>query len=225
MGHDLELTAADGHKLAAYRADPTKAPRGALVVVQEIFGVNSHIRRVTDSFATEGYVAIAPAMFDRIERGVNLGYTPDAIKKGRELKGQITTEMMTKDVEAAIAHVASAGPRVNVGLVGYCWGGFVTWMCAHHARGITCAAPYYGTGTVENGDLPPRVPVMGHYSDRDASIPTDKVRALADKHEGVQIFIYEADHGFNCDERGSYNADAAKLARERTLGFFRQHVG
>jgi len=219
---DLELKAADGHTFAAYRADPTGTARGAIVVVQEIFGVNSHIRSVADGFAADGYVAIAPAMFDRIERGVNLGYTPETIQKGRALKAQITTEWMKLDVEAAIGAVASAG---KVGLVGYCWGGFVTWMCAHHANGITCAVPFYGSGTVENGELAPGVPVMGHFSDRDASLPVDKVLALADKHPGVQMFIYPAEHGFNCDQRGSYNAEAAKLARERTLGFFRQHVG
>ena len=222
MSTQLELTAADGHRVAAYRADPTGTPRGAIVVVQEIFGVNSHIRSVVDRFAADGYVAIAPAMFDRVERGVDLGYTPDAIKRGRDLKAQITTEWMTRDVEAAIANVAAAG---KVALVGYCWGGFVTWMCAHHAKGLACAVDYYGSGTVENGDLRPRVPLMGHFSDHDGSLPTDKVQALASKHDNVQIFIYPAEHGFNCDVRGSYDAGAAKLARERTLQFFGQHIG
>lgn len=218
---DVELLAADHHSFYAYRAEPEGTPRGAIVVVQEIFGVNSHIKCVVDRFAADGYVAIAPSMFDRVERGVNLGYTPDAVQKGRALKAQITTEWMVRDVEAAVASVAHAG---KVGLVGYCWGGFVTWMCAHHAKGIACAVPYYGTGTVENGDLAPRVPVMGHYSDRDASIPADQVKALETKHANVQIFIYPAEHGFNCDHRASYNADAAELARARTLDFLKRHV-
>jgi carboxymethylenebutenolidase len=222
MGTQLELTTSDGHKLAAYRADPQGTPRGAIVVIQEIFGVNSHIRNVVDGFAADGYVAIAPAMFDRIERGVELGYNQDGFTRGRELKGKITTEYMTRDAQAAIDSVAGVG---KVGQVGYCWGGFVTWMCAHHANGLACAVDYYGSGTVENGELAPRVPLMGHFSDRDSSLPVDKVQALATKHDNVQIFIYPAEHGFNCDQRGSYNADAAKTARERTLAFFRQHIG
>lgn len=219
---DLELTAADGHVLAAYRADPAGTPRGAIVVIQEIFGVNSHIRRVADGFAADGYIAIAPAMFDRIERGVSLGYTPETITKGRALKVQITLDMMIADVEAAIAAVAHAG---KVGIVGYCWGGYVTWMAAAHARGLTCAVPYYGGGMLEHGDETPKVPVMGHFGDRDTIVPVDGVRQLAAKNPGHQFFIYAADHGFNCDERGSYDAAAATLARERTLAFFRQHVG
>lgn len=219
---DLELTTSDGHTLAAYVATPDGAPRGGVVVVQEIFGVNSHIRSVADGFAADGYLAIAPAMFDRIERGIDLDYTPPSIKRGRELKTQITTAWMTHDVAAAIAQVARAG---KVGVVGYCWGGFVSWMIAHHARGLVCAVDYYGSGTVENGELTPRVPVMGHFSDRDASLPTDKVEALARKHRGVEIYIYPGEHGFNCDQRGSYHAESARLARDRTLAFFRRHIG
>ena len=221
-GQDVELLAADHHSFYAYRAEPSGTPRGAIVVVQEIFGVNSHIKSVVDRFAADGYLAIAPAMFDRVERGVNLGYTPDAIKHGRELKAKITTEWMKADVEAAVANVATAG---KIGLVGYCWGGFVTWMCAHHAQGLSCAVDYYGSGTVENGHLAPRVPVMGHFSDRDASLPNDKLDAIAGKHANVQFFTYPAEHGFNCDQRGSYHAESAKLARERTMAFFGEHIG
>ena len=216
----IELTATDGHKLAAYRADPSGTPRGAIVVVQEIFGVNHHIRAVTDAFAADGYVAIAPALFDRIERNVDLPYT--AVPEGRALKVQITTEMAMCDLDAAIRAVAPAG---KVGIVGYCWGGFITWMASAHAHGLACAVPYYGGGMLENMDIVPRVPVMGHFGDRDTLLPLDKVKQLIAKHPQHQFFIYEADHGFNCDERGSYDEPAAKLARERTLAFFRQHVG
>jgi carboxymethylenebutenolidase len=219
---ELTLTAADGHSFAVYRADPAGTPRGAIVVVQEIFGVNAHIRRVTDGFAADGYVAIAPAMFDRVERGVNLEYTRGDISKGRALKTRITTEMMTRDVEAAIAEVAGAG---KVGIVGYCWGGFVAWMCSATASGLSCAVPYYGGGMTEAMDIEPRVPVMMHMSDRDTGLPVDKVRALAAKHPQAQLFLYEAEHGFNCDMRGSYNEAAATLARQRTLDFFHTHVG
>jgi carboxymethylenebutenolidase len=219
---DLQLTASDGHTLDAYLATPAGTPRGAIVVVQEIFGVNSHIRSVADGWAEDGYLAIAPAMFDRVERGVNLGYTPDAVTKGRALKVKITTEWMTRDVEAAVAHVANAG---KVGCVGYCWGGFVCWIAAHHAKNLACAVDYYGSGTVENSELAPRVPVMLHMSDKDGSLPVDKLQTIASRHAGVELFVYAGEHGFNCDQRGSFHAPSAQLARERTRDFFRKHVG
>ena len=222
MGKLIELTAADGHKLAAYRADPTGKPRGGIVVIQEIFGVNSHIKQVADGFAADGYVAIAPAMFDRAQRNVELGYTPEDIAKGREIRGKITNDMAVKDAEAAVKAAAAAG---KVGIVGYCWGGLVTWLAAAKISGLSAAVPYYGGGILDNADLQPKVPLMGHFGEKDAHIPVEGVKKLAEKHPKHQIFIYAADHGFNCDHRGSYNAPAAKQARERTLEFFRKHVG
>jgi carboxymethylenebutenolidase len=222
MGEPLRLTAADGHTFAAYRAVPKGKPRGALIVVPEIFGVNHHIKSVTDRFTADGYVAIAPALFDRIERDVDFEYTPDKVARGRQIKAQITTEMMMADLTAVVAAVAGYGA---IGVVGYCWGGFVTWMASAYLAGIRCAVPYYGGGMLENIDIEPRVPVMGHFGDRDAIIPVSGVRQLIAKHPAHQFYIYEADHGFNCDERGSYDAAAASLARERTLSFFREHVG
>jgi carboxymethylenebutenolidase len=222
MGKMIELTAADGHKLAAYRADPTGKPRGGIVVIQEIFGVNSHIKQVADGFAADGYVAIAPAMFDRAQRNVELGYTPEDIAKGREIRGKITNDMAVKDAEAAVKAAAAAG---KVGIVGYCWGGLVTWLAAAKISGLSAAVPYYGGGILDNADLQPKVPLMGHFGEKDAHIPVEGVKKLAEKHPKHQIFIYAADHGFNCDHRGSYNAPAAKQARERTLEFFRKHVG
>jgi carboxymethylenebutenolidase len=228
MGKMIELTASDGHRLAAYRADPVGTgatagkPRGAIVVIQEIFGVNSHIKQVADGYAADGYVAIAPALFDRVQKNVDLGYTPDDIAKGRDIRAKVTTEMALKDAQAAVEEAAKAG---KVGLVGYCWGGFVTWMASAHVSGLSCAVPYYGGGILDNASLEPKVPVMGHFGDKDQHIPVDGVRKLAEKHKKQQIFIYEADHGFNCDHRGSYNAAAARLARERTLAFLRKHVG
>ncbi len=222
MGKMIELTAADGHKLGAYRADPAGKPRGGIVVIQEIFGVNSHIKQVADGFAADGYVAIAPAMFDRVQKNVDLGYTPDDIAKGRDIRAKVTTDMAMKDAQAAVKEAAKAG---KVGIVGYCWGGFVAWMASANVSGLSCAVPYYGGGILDNANLEPKVPVMGHFGDKDQHIPVEGVRKLAEKHKKQQIFIYAADHGFNCDHRGSYNAPAAKLARERTLAFLRQHVG
>jgi carboxymethylenebutenolidase len=222
MGKMIELTAADGHKLAAYRADPAGKPRGAIVVIQEIFGVNSHIKQVADGFAADGYVAIAPAMFDRVQKNVDLGYTPEDIAKGREIRGKVTNDMALKDAEAAVKAASSSG---KVGIVGYCWGGLVAWLAAAKIPGLSAAVPYYGGGILDNADLKPKVPLMGHFGDKDQHIPVEGVKKLADKHREHQIFIYSADHGFNCDHRGSYNAPAAKQARERTLEFFRKHIG
>ena len=222
MGKMIELTASDGHKLAAYRADPAGKPRGAIVVIQEIFGVNSHIKAVADGYAGDGYVAIAPALFDRVQRNVDLGYSPEDIAKGREIRGLVSNDMAMKDTEAAVKAAADAG---KVGIVGYCWGGLVTWLAAAKVNGLACAVPYYGGGILDNAELQPKVPLMGHFGDKDQHIPVDGVRKLAAKHPKHQIFIYEADHGFNCDQRGSYNAQAAKQARARSLEFFRKHVG
>ena len=223
MGTMIELTASDGHKLAAYRAEPAAGkPRGAIVVIQEIFGVNSHIKSVADGFAADGYLAIAPAMFDRLQKNVNLGYTPEDIAKGRELRGKISNEGAMKDAEAAIKEAGKAG---KVGIVGYCWGGLVTWLASAKLSGLACAVPYYGGGILDNADIQPKVPVMGHFGEKDGMIPVDGVKKLAEKHAKHQIFIYAADHGFNCDQRGSYDAPSARKARERTLEFFRKHVG
>jgi carboxymethylenebutenolidase len=207
-----------------YRADPTGTPRGAIVVVQEIFGVNSHIREVADGYAADGYVAVAPALFDRIRPGIELGYTPGTVKEGRELRSKLAIDDVLADVQTAIDSVKSAG---KVGIVGYCWGGYVTWMAAARCSGLACAVDYYGTQTLDAMDEHPRCPVMLHFGSKDATTPADKIEALRGKHEphGAQFFVYDADHGFNCDQRGSYDAPSAKLARERTLAFFRQHVG
>ena len=222
MGKTIELTTSDGHKVSAYRADPTGKARGAIVVIQEIFGVNSHIKSVADGYATDGYVAIAPALFDRVQKGVDLGYSPGDIAKGRDIRGKVTNEMAMKDVEVAVKAASGAG---KVGIVGYCWGGFVTWLAASKIAELSCAVAYYGGGILDHTELAPKVPLMGHFGDKDAHIPVDGVKKLAAKYPQHPIFIYEADHGFNCDQRGSYNAAAAKEARARTLEFFRKHVG
>ncbi len=222
MGTMIELTAADGHKLGAYRAEPQGRPRGAIVVIQEIFGVNSHIKQVADGYAADGYLAIAPALFDRVQRNVDLGYTPEDIATGREIRGKVTNDMALKDAAAAIKAASGAG---KVGIVGYCWGGLVTWLAAAKLSGLSAAVPYYGGGILDNAELEPKVPLMGHFGDKDQHIPVEGVKKLAERHKQHPIFIYSADHGFNCDHRGSYNAPAAKQARERTLEFFRKHIG
>ncbi len=224
MGKHLELKAADGHTLAAYLAEPAGKPRGAVIVIQEIFGVNSHIRAVADGYAADGYLAIAPALFDRAQRGVEYGYTPEDIQKGFALKNASDIDHALKDVAAALAQVSHAG---KVGIVGYCWGGYVSWMAACRLDGLACAAPYYGGGTTTAEAIAerPKCAVMSHYADRDMHIPMDGVQQFTAAHPEVTVHVYAADHGFNCDQRGSWDAAAAKLARSRTLAFFQAQIG
>jgi carboxymethylenebutenolidase len=222
MGKMIELTAADGHKLSAYRAEPAGEPRGGIVVIQEIFGINSHIRSVADGYAADGYLVIAPALFDRVKRNVDIGYTPPEIQVGRDLRAKVTTEDALKDVKAAVNAAAAAG---KVGIVGYCWGGLVAWTASSGVDGLACAVPYYGGGMTDAIDLQPKCPVLMHFGERDEHIPLEGVKKLAAAHPHHTVHIYPAGHGFNCDQRGSYDAASAKLARERTLAFFRQHVG
>lgn len=222
MGDTMELVASDGFKLSAYRAMPQGKPRGGLVVVQEIFGVNSHIRSVCDGYANDGYCAIAPAVFDRAERGVDIGYTPGDVARGREIRAKLSIDAVLLDVEAAHLALAAFG---KTGVIGYCFGGYVAWMAAARLSGFACAVPYYGGGILDASTEQPKCPVMAHFGERDAHIPVDGVRELAAKHPDIQVFIYPADHGFNCDQRGSFDAAASKLARERTLGFLRKYIG
>jgi carboxymethylenebutenolidase len=222
MGRMTEVTAADGFALSAYRADPDGTPRGGLVVAQEIFGVNSHIRGACDGFAADGYVAMAPALFDRYERGVDIGYTPPDIARGRELKAMAQIDAALRDVAAARDALSGIG---KVGVIGYCWGGLVAWMAASRLPGVACAVPYYGGGMLDAVGEKPRCPVMAHFGEKDAMIPAAGVREFAAAHPEAQVFLYPADHGFNCDQRASYDAEAAKLARQRTLQFLGKHLG
>jgi len=218
----VELQAADGHRLGAYIARPSGTPRRALVVVQEIFGVNGHIRAVADGYAADGFLAIAPAVFDRVEPGVELGYADADIARGRDLRTRVGDDNALSDIAAAIAHVDQG---LKVGVVGYCWGGLLSWLAACKLDGLSAAVVYYGGGVPGQAALTPRCPVLAHFGERDAAIPVDTVRAFGAAHPEVQLHLYDAGHGFNCDHRGSYNAAAAKLARERTLAFFARHVG
>jgi carboxymethylenebutenolidase len=222
MGNPVNLTAADGHTLSAYLASPAGKPRGALVVVQEIFGVNAHIRAVTDGYAADGYLAIAPALFDRIEPGTELGYENADVERGRALRMQSDAAKALLDIAAAIGQVKGAG---RTGIVGYCWGGLLSWLAACELDGLAASAPYYGGGVPAEAARRPRCPVMLHFGANDALIPLDTVRAFERAQPGVTVHVYAAGHGFNCDQRGSFDAASATLARQRTLAFLREHVG
>ena len=226
MGQFTELRSADGKSIAAYVAQPAGQPKGGVVVIQEIFGVNSHIQAVADGYAKEGYLAVAPATFHRIEPNVNLGYTQDDMGKGMALKAAVEAlpkPGVMQDIQAAINHAARAG---KVGIVGFCYGGLLTWRAACDLQGLSAAVPYYGGGSTTPDEIArkPKVPVMAHFGNRDKHISLESVEAFKRAHPEVEVHIYDADHGFNCDQRGSYDAPAAKLARERTLAFFAKHL-
>ena len=223
MGSMIELKAADGHKLAAYRAESAGTARGAVVVIQEIFGVNSHVKAVADGYAKDGYLAIAPAMFDRAQRGYDTGYSQPEIQSGIAVMQRLDWKQTMLDVDAAIAEAKKAG---KVGIVGYCWGGTVCWVAAARLSGLTCSAPYYGGGMPGFIDEKPRIPTLCHFGELDQSPTLEQSKAIAKAHPEITAHFYPgAGHGFNCDQRGSYHAESAKLARQRTVEFFRKHLG
>jgi len=222
MGHFIELTAADGHRFQAWIAQPAGTPRGAVIVAQEIFGVNSHIRAVTDGYAADGYLAIAPALFDRVQRGYETGYSPEDIQAGIAVMQKATMDGAMLDVQACLAQVASAG---KAGILGYCWGGTVTWVAAARVAGLACAIPYYGGGIHAQLGLQPMCPVMFHFAERDRSPTVAQAREIAAAHPRAITHVYLADHGFNCDQRASWDPTSATLARQRTLQFLARHVG
>jgi carboxymethylenebutenolidase len=227
MGQFTELKAADGQAIPAYVAQPKSQPKGGIVVIQEIFGVNSHIRAVADGYAEQGYLAVAPATFHRVKPNVDLGYEQDDMAAGMALKTAteaLPSPGVMQDIQAAIQHASQAG---KVGIVGYCYGGLLTWRAACTLNGLSAAVPYYGGGVTTPDEIArkPKCPVLAHFGDQDHWISLESVEAFKKAHPEVEVHVYHANHGFNCDQRGSYNAEAAKLARERTLAFFARHVG
>jgi len=221
MGEFTTLMARDGHEFQAWLAAPKGAPRGAVVVVQEIFCVNRHVRAVTGAYAAEGYVAIAPAMFDRVRRGIELGYTAEGVNEGRGYMLQVTHANILADLSAAIAVTRHAG---KVGIVGYCWGGLCAYFAACELP-VSCAVAYYGGRIAQSQDKLPKKPMMYHFGERDSHIPMSDVEAIRAAQPNAIVHTYPAGHGFNCEERGDYDAASAQLALERTLAFFAQHVG
>jgi carboxymethylenebutenolidase len=222
VGKDITLTASDKFQLGAYRADPAGTPKGGVVVIQEIFGVNHHIRTVCDRFAAQGYAAIAPAIFDRIEPNFQSGYSPDEIAVARKFVANPNWQAMLLDTQAAIDALKDTGP---VGIIGFCLGGSVAYAAATKLSGLSAAIGYYGGAIVRFADDKPKAPTQLHFGEKDAGIPLSDVETIRAKRPDVEIFIYPgAQHGFGCDERGSYDKPSADLARERSLKFFAAHM-
>jgi carboxymethylenebutenolidase len=221
MGEFIRLTASDGHVFDAYRVTAERPRGGGVVVIQEIFGVNGHIRSVCDGFAEEGYDAIAPALFDRVRQGVELNYDEAGIAEGREFAAAIGWDLPTLDIEAAARRL---DPKGKAGIVGYCWGASWVWVAACRLD-LACAACYYGRHIVELLDEKPRCPVIMHFGADDASIPHDAIEKIQTAHPDVDVHVYEsAGHGFNCDKRPDFRPDSAAIARQRTLALFADYL-
>ncbi len=218
----IELTTSDGHKLKAWKAGPDTATK-ALVIVQEIFGVNNHMRHVCDVYAKQGYAVISPALFDRAERDVELGYEQADIQRGLALRAKIAPEQTMADIEAAAAALPKGAKK---GIIGYCWGGTVAWWGATRSQSFKAANAWYGGGIAVAKDEKPNCPVQMHFGETDASIPMKDVEAIRAAQPGVEIFVYDgAGHGFGCEERGSYKPVDAELALKRSLEFFGRTLG
>jgi carboxymethylenebutenolidase len=221
LGQHLSLTTSDNHRLAAYRADPIGKPKGAMVVGQEIFGVNSHIRDVCERLAAQGYVAIAPALFDRFVRDFESGYTPDEVAHARRYIARIDWPKMLLDIQAGMDEVKAVGP---VGVIGFCMGGSIAFLSATRLAGLSVAVGFYGGAIAKHADETPKCPVQLHFGETDASIPMSDVEIVRQKRKDCEIYTYPAGHGFFCDERASYSPDNAKLAWQRTLEFLARNM-
>jgi carboxymethylenebutenolidase len=222
VGQDIKLTASDTFELDAYRADPPGAPKGAVVVIQEIFGVNHHIRGVCDRLADLGYVAIAPAIFDRVEPGFTSGYSPEEVAIARKFVANPDWPAMLRDTQAAIDAVKSIGP---VGIIGFCLGGSIAYAAATKLSGLSAAVGYYGGAIARFADDKPKVPTQLHFGEKDAGIPLSDVETIKAKRPDVEVFIYPgAQHGFHCDERASYDKASADIAWPRSMVFLARHL-
>jgi carboxymethylenebutenolidase len=222
MGGLVQLTAADGHQLDAYIVQPGVSATAGIVIVQEIFGVNQHIREVADRYADQGFVVIAPALFDRIERGVELDYGPEGRQRGMGMLKSFNMDRAVDDVAAAVQFVRGFG-HLKVGVVGYCLGGTVAWVAASRLR-IDAAVGYYGGRIAQYVKERPKAPVMLHFGDLDDHIPQCDIETIAKEHPRVQVYHYPAGHAFNREGSPTYDASSARRARERTLAFLHEQL-
>jgi carboxymethylenebutenolidase len=224
MGERIKLTASDGFTFNAYRAAPEGQARGGVVVIQEVWGLNNWVRSVVDRFARHGYLAVAPAMFDRIDMGYESeNYGADQFQVIGEMMKKFDPKAALLDVEAAVKAAAAGG---KVGITGYCFGGATTWRAAHAGLGLSAASGYYGGGVPNYIDLEPQVPLEMHFGGKDTGIPLEQIEALKKRHPNVDIYTYDAGHGFcNSDRPDHFDEAACKKASARTLEFFHKHLG
>lgn len=220
-GSTIQLVASDGHRLAAYRAHPDGESRAGLVVLQEIFGVNKHIRELCDRYAASGFMAVAPSLFDRAERDIDMGYDADAVETGRRLRAAIGWDASLLDVQAAIDEASAAGPVV---VLGFCWGGTLAFLAATRLKGVSCAVSYYGGQTVPFAQEPIRVPVIMHFGEFDPRIPESDREVIQKGNPAIEMHVFPADHGFNCDHRKEFDADCAERAQALTNDFINRNL-
>ncbi|MFN0263599.1 dienelactone hydrolase family protein [Tepidamorphus sp. 3E244] len=221
-GRTLQLRAGDGHALDAWCTGPEGEARWGAVVLQEIFGVNAHIRETCERYAALGAYALAPALFDRAQRGTELDYTADGVDTGRKLREQIDWDAAVADVQAAVDEASRAGP---VCVIGYCWGGTLAFLAAARFNNVACAISYYGGQTVPFADENIQVPVIMHFGSEDPRIPERDRKIILDGNPDIEAHVYPCDHGFNCDHRKEFDAPSAALAMERNLAFLSAHIG
>jgi carboxymethylenebutenolidase len=223
MGTQIKITAEDGHQFDAYMAESNGTAHGAMIVIQEVFGVNSHIRSVADDYSKQGYHSIAPALFDRVQPNVELSYNAEEGKRGMGMATQIGMDNMMKDVAASIKQARQQWSSLKVGVVGFCLGGSLAWLAATRLK-PDAAVGYYGGRIAQSANETPRCPVMLHFGAKDAHISTKDIDTIRQAHPEIPIFLYDAGHGFNCDQRKDYEPHSANLARQRTLEFFEKNL-
>jgi carboxymethylenebutenolidase len=224
MGERFHLTAPDGFVLGAYRARPEGKPRGGVVVIQEVWGLNNWVRGVVDRWARHGFLAVAPAMFDRVSPGFESeNYGPDHFQVVGELMKAFSNDAAMLDIEAAVKSASEAG---KVGITGYCFGGRMSWLAACRGMGLSAASGYYGGGVPNYIGLEPKIPTEMHFGDKDKGIPLEQIEQLKARHPGADIYVYDGDHGFcNSDRPDKFNEAACKKASARSLEFFHKHLG
>jgi carboxymethylenebutenolidase len=222
MGQMITLTSKDGFKPGAYEAKPSGKARGGLVMVQEIFGVNGHMRRTADKYAAAGYHVVVPAFFDRVGKDIQLGYSEADVAKGRETRGKLNWDQILADVAAGRDALKGAG---KLGIIGYCFGGSVAWLGATRFTDFAASVCFYGGNIAQFAEEKPNCPVQMHFGETDHAIPMSDVGKIRGAQGAkVEIQVYPAGHGFNCEDRGSYHEPSAKLAQERSLAFLNQHM-
>ena len=221
MGQMIEMSASDGQSLSAYRADAEGDGRGGIVVIQEIFGLNAHVRDVCDRLAAQGYTAVAPALFDRIKPGIELGYSEEDLGEGFGYMQEVGNELPMLDIQAAADLLKAEG---KVGAVGFCWGGQLAWLASKNVD-VDCSVGYYGVAIHDTLDPSPNCPVQLHFADNDQFVPPEAVVQVRAAYPDLPIYNYPAEHGFNCDVRDSYHQASAAQAMERTLAFLGDHIG
>lgn len=220
MGHFIELKTINNHTFQSYISQPKREVKGGLIVIQEIFGVNTHIKDLCNKFSKLGFLSISPCLFDRENKNIELDYSKDSVEYGRQLKEKFN-DFILDEIESSISYVKAAG---KVGAIGYCWGGSICWRSSCTFDDLSTAVIYYGGDVPKLSNLKPKCPVMCHFGEYDKSIPIDEVEGFKKKNSEVKIYKYPADHGFNCDKRSQFNKRCSEIALERTLKFLNENL-